>query len=64
MDLKNDLDLSRQMLGKGKVDIPRKESKMDKNTGVQMGVILEKISYNVEARRQTLFRVVLRAKVK
>lgn len=64
MDLKNGLDLGRQILGKGKVDIPRKESKTDKKAGVEMGVILEKIGYNVGARRQTLLRLVLGVKVR
>lgn len=56
VDLKNELDMGRQILGKGRADIPRKESKMGKKGGVEMGVMLEKTGYNFGARRQTLFR--------
>lgn len=64
MDLKDELDLGRQILGNGKADIPRKDSKMGKKAEVRMGVMMEKAGYNVRARRQNLFNVVLGVKLR
>lgn len=63
VDLKNELDLSRQILGKERADISRKESKMGKKARVEMGM-MEKTRYNFGARRQRPFSVVLGVKVR
>lgn len=53
-----------QILGNGRADIPREESKMGKKAGVGMDVIREKAGFNVGARKQKLFNVVLGVKLR